>query len=110
MSILLVMLLVIIGIFLYLLIKRNRELDSLKTQFDDKSKAYDQLYTRYKDVIDIEREKEKVIKERDEQKTELNIIKQEYTRKKTIFDSLSREIAILEENMEYISYGFYKPH
>jgi len=106
----LIILLVVSGIILFLLRKKIREFNSLKSQFEGTTKAYDQLYNRYKDVIDIEKEKEKVIKEREEQKSILDTLKQEYVHKKTIFDSLSSELAILEENMELISYGFYKPH
>lgn len=93
-----------------------------------KRKQYNALYERYKEVIDIEEEKVKVLNEIERlsnesylrQKTaESELIqtqntieetKKSYAEKKSYLDKLLHEISILEEDLEFISFGVYKPH
>ena len=37
-------------------------------------------------------------------------MKDDYSQKRQIFERLLREISILEEDLEFISFGLYKPH
>ena len=85
------------------------------------SKKYKLYYNQFKDVIDIEEERQKLekqmqretsaiekkLKDFDLQEKEL---KQDYQKKRGIFDNLQKEINILEEDLEFISFGVYKPH
>jgi len=89
--------------------------------FIRKSNSYKKIYNRFKDVADIEREKEKVknlyknmVKEFEFKKKELTAqetqIKENYKEKRNIYENLLKEISILEEDLDFISYGIYKPH
>ncbi len=75
-----------------------------------KSKSYRQLSIRFKDVIDIDKEKEKVQKEVDELLSRENQLKDSYNSKRLVYDSLIKEVSILEEDLDFISFGIYKPH
>lgn len=80
-----------------------------------------QLKSRYAPIIDLDAELEKVkdelvrakrerqefLSENERQRTQLT---QEYQRGRTTYETLKREISLLEENLEDISFGFYKPH
>lgn len=89
--------------------------------FIKKSNSYKMIYHRFKDVVDIEREKEKVeiqyknlIKEFEDKEKELNNeeikLKENYKEKRRIYANLLKEVSILEEDLDFISYGMYKPH
>jgi hypothetical protein len=79
------------------------------------------LYITYKDVIDIDKEVslrnralaaikndiEKIQKEYDAKNSSLSA---EYSQKRVIYENLLRETSILEEDLDFISYGLYKPH
>lgn len=96
-----------VAVLLFLLVKRSIALKRLEYQF--------------KDVIDID--KEVAIKNEELKKVENNIVNlkneherqkqqlsQEYTGKRNIYENLLKEISIVEEDLEAISYGLYKPH
>lgn len=85
------------------------------------SVRYKAIYNRFKDIVDIEKEKDKVKKQYDKMlqdyaDNEAKLKKQEtelienYQQKRTVYDNLMREVSILEENMDFISYGIYNPH
>jgi len=79
------------------------------------------LITRYEPIIDVDKELSKVkeeliraTKEHEEilaknaqQKTSLT---QEYEQARATYETLKKEIALLEENLEDMSFGIYKPH
>lgn len=82
---------------------------------------YQNILHRYKDVVDIDAHKDKLIFEtnelissRDKQLAELDgkivSLKQEYAGKRKYLSDLIREISLFEENNEIISYGLYQPH
>ena len=82
---------------------------------------YQNILHRYKDVVDIDAHKDKLISEtnelissRDKQLAELDgkivSLKQEYAGKRKYLSDLIREISLFEENNEIISYGLYQPH
>ena len=82
---------------------------------------YQNILHRYKDVVDIDAHKGKLISDtnelissRDKQLAELDdkiiSLKQEYAGKRKYLSDLIREISLFEENNEIISYGLYQPH
>lgn len=82
---------------------------------------YLKIRRRYSKIIDVELEVEKAKTELDrvtrekEKLTADNAEKREtlskgYAAAKSVFDKLQREITLLEENIEDISFGLYKPH
>ena len=76
---------------------------------------------KYKDIINVDSEVskrkaaletlcsklselEKVYKDKD------SALNQDYLQHKAIYENLRKEVSLLEENLENISYGLYKPH
>ncbi|WP_078123906.1 DUF4041 domain-containing protein [Leptospira alexanderi] len=87
----------------------------------NKTKAYNALYEKYKDIIDLEAHKSNVIKEtndsiseRNRTLTEIQIqidqMRSDYSAKRQLLEALIREIEIFNEQSEIISYGIYSPH
>lgn len=72
--------------------------------------SYKKIYARFKDVIDIEEEKKKVEHQHRSLESELTDLKNDYKEKRAIYENLLKEISILEEDLDFISYGIYKPH
>ncbi len=105
----LIILLLIAGI-VFIFLKLNK-----------KTKEYNQLQAKYKDIIDLEEYKEKLRKESEQIIAEkngnvLNLEKQisdlraDYSNKRVLFENLVNEISIYEEQQETMSFGLYKPH
>jgi len=104
------LLIVVIAILVIQLSRKTRSNETLKESLN-----------RYKDIIDIDSEVSK-------RKTDLDILvsklselekgykekdsalNQDYLKHKAIYENLRKEISLLEENLENISYGLYKPH
>jgi len=89
--------------------------------FITKSKELEVTFERFKDVIDIEKETKKVNTELEARRNKykqfiaevakrVTELKSNYIQKRSIYDKLIREISILEEHTEYLSYGLYEPH
>nr|WP_218059013.1 DUF4041 domain-containing protein [Orenia metallireducens] len=89
--------------------------------FIQKSIKHKKLYNKFKDVIDIEKEAKKLEKELQNKKQSYEKMESEYQRKESdlknqysnkrhIYEQLLKEISILEEDLELISFGMYKPH
>jgi hypothetical protein len=64
---------------------------------------YTQIYERFKDVVDKETELENIRKQLEEVKTE-------YNTKRPLYDKFLHELSIVEETLEFTSYGVYNPH
>ncbi len=58
---------------------------------------------RYKDIIDVDSAASRRTKEIDD-------LNKEYVKAKELYDKLKQELGLLEENIEDISFGIYKPH
>lgn len=98
---------ILLVLFLYLFIK--------------KSIKYKQIHNQFKEVIDIESEAKKVEKELKKlqnnydkvetdfkkKSSDLNI---EYKKKREVHEKLLSEVSILEEDLDFISFGIYNPH
>jgi len=65
--------------------------------------SYRRIHTKYKDIIDID-------KEVAETRIKFDKMKSEYQIKRNIYEELLKEISILEEDLEFTSMGIYKPH
>lgn len=107
MTITVIILAVVAAGLLFLFIKKRQELDNFKSQ--------------YKDIIDVDRavaakndELKDIAQSIDTLKENYNKqneqLKQDYIAKRSIYQNLLNEISIVEENLENISYGLYKPH
>lgn len=78
--------------------------------FFRKSTAFNKIETRFKDVIDVDTEKAKVQEEVDTLLSQQKELQESYRLKREIYDNLIKEISVLEEDLDFISYGIYKPH
>jgi hypothetical protein len=82
-------------------------------QFRKKSKANEELKIiaqRYRGIIDIDAE---IIKKKMEYEglvDNISKLKSEYLKHKSTYDNLCKELSLVEDNLESISYGLYKPH
>lgn len=108
MEILLILLLIAGIVFIFL--KLNK-----------KTKEYNQLLAKYKDIIDLEEYKEKIKKESEQIIAEKNQnvsnlekqisdLRSDYSNKRTYFEQLVSEITLYEEQQDMLSFGLYKPH
>jgi hypothetical protein len=89
--------------------------------FINKSKDFKYNFERFKNVTNIDKEVKKVDNELRDRRNKFekflvecskreNELKSSYSQKRTIFEKLIREINILEEHTEILSYGLYEPH
>ena len=109
---------IILGIvsagLLFLFFKQTQDAKTCREQLNN-------FTEKYKNIIDIDKtvalrnDEVKTINQSidnlkadfDKQKEQLN---QDYVSKRNIYENLLKEISIVEENLEDISYGLYKPH
>lgn len=75
-----------------------------------KSKEFNVTFERFEGVMDIEKETKKVNKVLEERIKREAELKSAYVQKKSIYERLIREINILEEHAEDLSFGLYEPH
>jgi hypothetical protein len=105
---------IVVGVLLFLLIQRTKAAKSFREHLSS-------FVEKYKDIIDVDKALsikndeiriknlniENLKADFDKQREQLN---QDYIGKRSIYENLLTEISILEENLEDISYGLYKPH
>ena len=97
--------------------KENLKLKDIQTKitqvdanYNNKRGEYEIKLTDLKDLSDIHSVIAKENQKLNEIQAKTIEIVSEYKNKRTIFDKLLNEINSLEENLEIISYGVYKPH
>ncbi len=98
---------ILIGILLFLFIRSHTALSNLKA--------------KYGQIIDVDAERAKIQQEiasltaeRDKVKSDFHNkkdkLKEDYDKAHVVFERLQREISLLEESLEMIEFGLYKPH
>jgi hypothetical protein len=98
---------VLIVIILVLLFRKNSEYSAFKEKFKDVTDIRNEILISQNEVINIQSKIQQLNEEYSNLKTKLN---NDYIEKQTIYEELLKEISIVEENLENISYGLYKPH
>jgi len=89
--------------------------------FITKKKEFDEYFEEFKDIVDIDKETKQYQKEFQERRnqyqkfvteyvTRENELKNSYTQKRSVYENLIKEISLLEEHTEDLSYGLYDPH
>ncbi|MDP8211854.1 MAG: DUF4041 domain-containing protein [Candidatus Zapsychrus exili] len=87
----------------------------------ERSRSYNDIYTKYQDIIDINSEIKKLNAKHQEMQDSYKTKKEEFTQqelqlkskyreKMKHYDKLLLEISIVEENIEMKSFGAYEPH
>lgn len=97
--------------------KEHRKLEEIKTKIDEaeadfinRREAYEKTLKDFKDLTDIQSEIIRENQKLNEIQAKNNEMALDYKNKRTIYDKLLNEINSLEENLEIISCGLYKPH
>jgi hypothetical protein len=84
-------------------------------------KAYATLQDRYKDIVDrdaeIQKRESRILELSQKQSTletdlkkRLQELNNEYSKYRSIYDNLRKELSLLEESLEIQSFGVYRPH
>lgn len=116
-----VVLVLIISVLAVFLIKKSEAIKQSKDEFTSIESDYNEMYERYKGVINVETELHNRTTELNALVTKLDNLGNEFAlenaklnrdfqNKRTVYESLLKEVSLLEENLEDISYGIYKPH
>jgi uncharacterized damage-inducible protein DinB len=79
--------------------KENRRLEEIQTKIKD-----------FRNLADIQSEIAKENQKLNEIQVKITEMVSDYSNKRTIYDKLLSAVTSLEENLEIISYGLYKPH
>ena len=97
--------------------KENRKLEEIQTKINEadadyksRKEAYEKTLKDFKDLTDIQSEITRENQKLNEIKAKTNEMALGYKNKRTLYDKLLNGINSLEENLEIISYGLYKPH
>lgn len=97
--------------------KENRKLEEIQTKIDEidadyknRIEAYKKTLKDFQNLTDIQFEITKENQKLNEIRVKTSEMVLDYKNKRTIYDKLLSEINKLEENLEIISYGLYKPH
>ncbi|KKH97086.1 hypothetical protein EO95_00900 [Methanosarcina sp. 1.H.T.1A.1] len=97
--------------------KENRKLEEIQTKisetdadYKNRREAYEKTLKDFKDLTDIQSEINRENQKLNEIQAKTNEIALDYKNKRALYDKLLSEINSLEENLEIISYGLYKPH
>ena len=65
---------------------------------------------RFSKIISVNEEVEKVTSDKKKLEKKLETLRSDYKGKKEVFDSLVKEVAIYDEEIQLAELGFYKPH
>jgi hypothetical protein len=78
--------------------------------FIKSKKQYSSILAKYKDVIDLDTYKDKAKTEITSLEAAIQKIKEDYSQKKGVYDALIKDLSLYEDELEFTSYGLYKPH
>ena len=97
--------------------KENRKLEEIRTKINEtdadyknRKESYEKILKDFKDLTDIQSEITKGNQKLNEIQVNTSEMVLDYKNKRTLYEKLLNEINSLEENLEIISYGLYKPH
>lgn len=104
----------------YLLFMSKKKEKELKQEAEKKTARITELEVKYKDVIDVDAEAERIKKTVDALKENYRNIDEKYRKKeqelsknfrpkREIYEKLLAEISLIEEDLDNISFGIYKP-
>ena len=105
-----VLLLIALRIFVKLRSRTSEQLTESKETNSDLQTELDQLKSKYKDVIDIDSAKEKLVAEIKLLETKFKTSESESVLSAEKLNSLKSQLKIYQEELTLIEYGFYKKH
>ncbi|HBO42645.1 MAG TPA: DUF4041 domain-containing protein [Planctomycetaceae bacterium] len=68
------------------------------------------LETRFSGIFDVDAEINRLEKQANDQKIEIEILRSDYREKRMIYDQLIKEVAIFDEKLAFSEMGVYEPH
>ncbi len=109
------------GFVVFLFLRQRRDYRQLSQECEKAKTEARNLRTRYSTIMDVEAEQtaaknkldrakldqQQLDSENEQRRAKLN---QEYEQALATYNSLKKEVSLLEENLEDISFGLYKPH
>ncbi len=104
---LVIVLALVICLVIFFYFKKNNEANELKNKYKDIIDVEKAVNDRNKELNNLKISVDNLQNDFNKQKDQLN---QDFISKRNIYETLLKEISILEENLEDISYGLYKPH
>ena len=121
MIVIIFLLLIVVAVLILLLNKKVKEIRTNEVVIKRSQEALENYKNQYKGIISVD---EAIEARNTELKTiganidslqgefdkKKELLNQDYIGKRNIYESLLSEISVLEENLEDISYGLYKPH
>jgi hypothetical protein len=103
-----------LGLSTILLYKKNGEvqlrLAETENRLNSANEQIDTMQRRFKPVIDIELEADKIRAEKVQLEDAIAQTRSTYREKRALLDKLVREAAIYDEEIKLAELGFYKPH
>lgn len=84
--------------------------DNLVKDLDNLASDFKKRKVLHENIVQIEDSINERIKKRDSIEEEIENLKSDYKTKKIIYDDIVKELSILGEDLEDLSFGLYKPH
>ena len=111
----------IISVLAVILNKKSQEITKTKSDYSTLETDYNEMYERYKGIINVEtvihnrtNELNELVSKLEKLGNEFALenarLNRDFQTKRGVYESLLKEVSLLEENLEDISYGLYKPH
>ena len=95
----------LLSLFVYLFIKKQKEAKQYFLQTQEK----EELLKKYSSIISIEDEIQKLEKDKSDEIFKIDTLRNDYKNKLEIFNQLTKALQGVEEEYELTTYGFYKP-
>jgi chromosome segregation ATPase len=102
-----IILLVAVAVLSYLLWRLTQQLQTYRERYSGLIDTDKELASIRKRIEAARDEEQKIARENDSQKEKLG---REYDQALATYKRLQQEVSVLEENLEDISFGLYKPH
>lgn len=102
-----ILLIVVLGVFVYLLWDKNNHLK----QENEQIKSNDEMIqNQYGPIIDLEKIYRQTNKELEIEQKHIEKLRSEYSEKYKIYIELKEKIELFNDEIKYIDYGLYTPH
>ena len=98
------------ALFVLVVVLLIRRYSRLSSSFREHQKRFDEFQQRFRGIIDLDGERERIIKETEAGEVTLHGAQALQKDLETKIQGLQAELQVLEEESDIRSYGFYKPH
>nr|WP_279053190.1 DUF4041 domain-containing protein [Acinetobacter tandoii] len=106
-TILLLLIIACLGGAFYFIYAKYKAKEVENSENEVKLKRYENKYSR---IIDVDAEVEASLRQKNQLAQEILGLQSDYQKKYSLFQNLTRKIAVYDEELELAESGFYKPH